>query len=159
MAEVGVYKGASARVIRAADRNRHLHLFDTFCGLPPTSASDIEFRQGAFTEGQFAADVEDVRAYLSDLSNVSIHQGLFPETGQAVADRRFSFVHLDVDLYESTRASLTWFHARMVPGAILISHDVVSCAGPRHAFDDFAATHRDPVIELPGNQAMFVKII
>jgi hypothetical protein len=34
MAEVGVYRGASAKLIRDSDEHRHLHLFDTFTGLP-----------------------------------------------------------------------------------------------------------------------------
>lgn len=158
MAEVGVYRGASARVIRAGDTSRPLHLFDTFTGLPPTTDADTEFRQGQFREGQFAADLDDVRAYLSDLSGLSFYAGLFPETGSPVSDRRFSFVHLDVDLYASTRDALAWFYPRLIPGAIMLSHDVASCEGPRRAFAEFRSAHPDPVLDLPGNQALVVKI-
>ena len=36
-AEVGVYKGETARIIHEMDPSRSLHLFDTFEGLPPAS--------------------------------------------------------------------------------------------------------------------------
>ncbi|MGH9656472.1 MAG: TylF/MycF/NovP-related O-methyltransferase, partial [Bryobacteraceae bacterium] len=48
MAEVGVYRGASARLIRDADPRRELHLFDTFEGLPEPDDTDAEFRMGKF---------------------------------------------------------------------------------------------------------------
>src|SRR5208337_33722 len=40
MAEVGVYQGGTARLIREADTSRPLHLFDTFAGLPDPGATD-----------------------------------------------------------------------------------------------------------------------
>lgn len=126
MAEVGVYQGASAKLIRQADDRRLLHLFDTFAGLPAVGEHDTEFRTGAFEEGQFACSLESVRAYLGDRPDIVYHQGLFPDSASAVAHERFSFVHLDVDLYESSHNSVTWFYERLVPGGILLSHDFVT---------------------------------
>src|SRR4030042_6991633 len=40
IAEVGAYKGGSARIICLAKKNKSLYLFDTFHGLPDTSESD-----------------------------------------------------------------------------------------------------------------------
>ena len=48
------------------------------------------------------ASLEQVRALLSPYPEVHFHPGLFPGSAEAVADRRFSFVHLDLDLGEST---------------------------------------------------------
>lgn len=42
-AEVGVYRGGSAKLICEAKGERPLHLFDTFGGLPPTGEHDWSF--------------------------------------------------------------------------------------------------------------------
>lgn len=157
MAEVGVYQGATARLIRLADPSRPLHLFDTFAGLPETRPDDLK-HGGRFQTGEFAAGLEDVRAYLQDASGVVFYPGLFPNTAGPVTDRRFSFVHLDVDIYESSRACVAWFYERMLPGGILLSHDFATCAGPRRALTEFFADRPEPLIELPGDQAMIVKL-
>ncbi len=158
IAEVGVYRGASARLIRESDQSRPLHLFDTFTGLPPTSETDTEFRLGRFEQGQFSCSLEDVQQYLQDLHNVEFHPGFFPDTGAALANERFSFVHLDVDLYESSKSALEWFYPRMLKGGIIITHDFASCVGPRKAMTEFFEQHLEPVIELPGDQGMIVKL-
>src|SRR4051794_26748289 len=97
LAEVGVYQGASAKLIcenRAADRE--LHLFDTFEGLPNPGAQDH-----GYVPGEYRCSLESVQEYLAQYRNVRFYKGLFPDTAGPVADRRFSFVNLDVDLYDS----------------------------------------------------------
>ncbi len=159
MAEVGVYKGVSARLIRAADPMRPLHLFDTFAGLPMPQDGDTLLQQGQLHEGDYACSLESVQQYLADLTNISYHVGYFPDSAPAdVAALRFSFVHIDVDLYESSRASIAWFYERLLPGAILMSHDFVTCPGPRRALTEFFAGKAEPLIELPGDQALIVKL-
>jgi hypothetical protein len=158
MAEVGVYQGASARLIREADTSRPLHLFDTFEGLPEPAASDTKVLWGRFRKGQFSWSLEDVSKYLADCAKVHFHKGLFPATGEAVKDERFSFVHSDVDLYSSTRGVLEFFYPRLLPGGIIISHDFATCRGVREAIEEFFKDLPEPVIELPGDQAMVVKL-
>jgi hypothetical protein len=75
-----------------------------------------------------------------------------------VKSSRFSFVHLDVDLYESTKGALEFFYPRMPAGAVLISHDYVEFPGVRSAFDDFFGDKPEPVVEMSGNQCMVVKL-
>ncbi len=152
IAEVGVFRGASAKVICEAKGDRALHLFDTFEGLPQPGEQDTEFHKG-----QYARSIESVSEYLKGYSNVKLYKGIFPATSGPVRDRQFSFVHLDVDLYESTTAALEFFYPRMSPGGIIISHDYVEFAGVRHAFDEFFANKIEPVIELTGNQCLVVK--
>jgi len=158
MAEVGVYRGGSARVIREADASRPLHLFDTFAGLPDTADVDTTVRWGRFRKGQFAYPLESVRNYLEDCDKVHFHQGLFPATGEAVKDEKFSFVHSDVDLYSSTRGVLGFFYPRLLRGGIIVSHDFATCRGVRKAIEEFFEDLPEPVIELPGDQAMVVKL-
>jgi O-methyltransferase len=153
IAEVGVAYGASAKVIAEYASGRPLHLFDTFDGLPaPTSADSSKF----FT-GEFQSSLESVRSYLGG-AQVHLYQGLFPATAEPVKNKVFAFVHLDVDLYESTLACLRFFYPRLSPGGILISHDYLTSEGVNLAFKVFFADKPEPVIELIGYQCMVVKL-
>src|SRR5690349_16595346 len=78
-AEVGVFRGASAKLICEAKGVRPLHLFDTFAGLPSPTTHDPRFQQG-----QFASDFDSVRQYLAPYPNVTWHKGLFPATAAPV---------------------------------------------------------------------------
>jgi O-methyltransferase len=153
IAEVGVFRGGTARVICETKGNRCLHLFDTFEGLPEPSEVDSAFRKG-----QYACSLETVRNYLGGFPDVQFYKGYFPATAKPVKDRCFSFVHLDVDLHESTLQALEFFYPRMDPGAIIISHDYVEFPGVRGAFDGFFEHKPEPVIELTGNQCLVVKV-
>ncbi len=158
MAEVGVYRGASARLIREADSVRQLHLFDTFEGLPKPAETDSELHLGRFKESQFSCSLEEVRNYLEGFRNICFHRGMFPATGDAVISERFSLVHSDVDLYASTLAVLEFFYPRMLPGGIILSHDFATAHGPHEALTEFFKDLPEPLIELPGDQAMVVKL-
>lgn len=153
IAEVGVYRGGTARVICEAKGDRVLHLFDTFEGLPPLGPHDKWFQAG-----QYACSMEAVQSYLASFRHIEFHPGLFPGTGAPVRDCRFSFVHLDVDLYESTIEALRFFYPRMNRGGMLISHDYVEFDAVHAAFSDYFADTSQPVLELTGNQGLVVKI-
>jgi O-methyltransferase len=153
IAEVGVAYGASAKVLADYASARPLHLFDTFDGLPaPTSADSPKF-----LAGQFKSSLESVRSYLGG-RQIHFYQGLFPATADPVKNKAFAFVHLDVDLYESTFACLQFFYPRLSPGGILISHDYLTSEGVNSAFKVFFADKPEPVIELTGYQCMVVKL-
>jgi hypothetical protein len=155
IAEVGVYQGGSSKLICEAKGARHLHLFDTFAGLPLRQDVDSP----AFTEGRFACSLDSVRQYLGPYSGVTFHEGRFPETAVPISNRhRFSFVHLDVDLYDSTRSCLEFFYPRMSPGGVVISHDYHLAGGVKAAFDEFFTDRPEPVMELAGDQCMVTKI-
>jgi len=154
IAEVGVFRGQSARIICDVKGDKVLHLFDTFQGLPEPGSIDTKFKQG-----EYACSLPQVEKLLAGQSNVRYYQGLFPGTAGDVEGCRFSFVHLDVDLYESTRAALEFFYPRMTPGAIVISHDYVIADGVRKAFDEFFERKPETVLELTGNQCMVVKLM
>jgi hypothetical protein len=155
IAEVGVYRGGSAKIICAVKGDRHLHLFDTFEGLPRVDDVDAVW---PFYEGKFAASYEDVRQYLGTEKNVTFYKGVFPDTAGPVAGCAFSLVNLDVDTYESTKQCLNFFYPRMSPGGIIISHDYLTTPGVQKAFDEFFADKVEPVIETAGSQCFVVKV-
>jgi O-methyltransferase len=154
-AEVGVSGGGSAKLIASAAGNRLLHLFDTFTGLPSLDASDDTV---LFSPGDFAVGLAQVQAYLGPREQTAYYPGIFPGTAGPVADRRFAFVHLDMDLYEGTLGALEFFYPRLSPGAILVSHDYEDSAGVRKAFDEFFADKPEPVLDLAANQCVVVKV-
>jgi hypothetical protein len=126
MAELGVYQGGSAVAILNAAPAKQLHLFDTFAGLPGDG--------GAHSKGEFAASLEQVKKILGG-RRVEFHPGFFPETARGLEAARFSFVHVDADLYESTRDAIAFFWPRMVAGGMMVFDDVdwPSCPGVNQA--------------------------
>ncbi len=152
--EVGIYQGSTAKVICEAKGDKTLHLCDTFEGLPEPG----EHEQHVEKKGRFACSLESIQAYLTGFPNLQYHKGFCPQSVRGVLDdARFSFVHLDVDLYASTKECLEYFWPRLHPGGIVVSHDYSILDGVRRAFTEFSATTREQVIELPTTQCMMVK--
>jgi O-methyltransferase len=149
-AECGVYKGGTAfllaRLLRG--RGKRLHLFDTFEGMPASAERDPSgHRRGDFGDTSLAA----VQAYLAPFPDVTFHRGFIPETFAGLpADARFSFVHVDVDLYASVRDCLAWMYPRLAPGGILVFDDygfAMYRDAARRAVDEFFADR--PEVPLP----------
>lgn len=152
IAEVGVYRGGSAKVICQAKGDRNLHLFDTFEGLPHDGEIDW-----FFSKGDYSADYEEVKREFASEKNVHLYKGLFPDTAGPISDRTFSFVHLDVDLYSSTLACLNFFYDRMEKGGIMISHDYGYHEGVKKAFTEFFKDKPEVVVRLFGSQCLVTK--
>ncbi len=150
-AEVGVFKGATAKAICEAKENKHLHLFDTFEGLPAVKKIDSKFKTK-----MFKSDYNRVKEKLSKYQNVYIYRGTFPETGNVVKNKKFAFVHLDVDIYQSTKDCLEFFYDKMSKNGIIISHDY-HAQGVKKAFDEFFKNKPEKIIELPISQCMITK--
>ncbi len=159
LAELGVYRGGSAKFICAAKGDAPLHLFDTFDGMPPVdSAIDAKLRAGDYHD----TCVEQVRGYLAEFPNVYFHVGTFPLSATALenAGATFKLVHLDVDLYSSTLAALTWFYPRMERGGLIVTHDYsdVRAPGVQQAFDEFFRNRPETVVPLWRTQAVVSRL-
>jgi O-methyltransferase len=152
IAEVGVYRGGSARLICENKGSKSFHLFDTFEGLPEVTQSDTRFEAG-----QYKSSLEEVKEYLKEFPGIHIHKGFFPDTAGPVKDTRFSFVHLDVDTYVSTLAGLTFFYPRMTPGGFILIHDYLWAEGVRRAVHEFIDSRPESVVELAGAYCGIVK--
>jgi len=137
MAEVGVFQGGGAKIICRFKGEAVLHLFDTFEGMPATDQARDYHRKGDFSQ----TSLELVQSRLKAFANIVYHKGYFPETALAsdVASKTFSFVHLDMDIFQSTLDGLEFFYPRLVEGGFLLSHDyaTASCPGVKAAFDIF----------------------
>jgi len=124
--EVGVYKGGTgcllARVASQGERMRHVFLCDTYAGIVKAGPQDAYFKGGELADTSVAL-VKGLVDKLG-LSNVSILQGIFPdETAAAVADKTFSFCHIDVDVYLSAQQVLDFVWPRLSVGGIVVFDD------------------------------------
>jgi O-methyltransferase len=137
IAECGVYKGGTAKILAELVSDRPLNLFDTFSGMPDTDPVRDLHKEGDFAD----TDIASVREYLADHKNVTCVPGLVPDSLEVVRDRTFSFVHIDLDIYSAIKSACEFFYPRMQVGGILLFDDYgySSCPGARAAVDEFFA--------------------
>ena len=156
-AECGVYQGASSYLICQAFQGigKEHFVFDSFEGLSEPSEMDGTH----WTAHQFSIDEQSVHNNLAEFDFVEIFKGWIPDQFQQVADRKFCFVHIDVDLHQPTLDSVKFFYPRMVPGGILLCDDYGfdGSPGARRAVDNFLRDKPEPIIEVPTGQAFIVK--
>lgn len=118
--ECGVYFGRSLRVI-ASHVQGDVHGFDSFQGLPEAwSASEPAGAYG--TCGRMPAMPP----------NVHLHAGWFEQTLPLFFERHAGpvrLLHVDCDLYSSTRTVLDAVGPRLVPGSIVVFDDLLGYPG------------------------------
>jgi len=158
LAEAGVFMGGSARLICEAKGQAPLHLFDVFDALQGDGGPGSDSAEKGVREhfGTIHAPLEQVRGLMAPYSHVHIHPGLFPGSAEAVADRRFCFVHLDLDLAQGTADALEFFYPRLLTGGVLIGDDY-NLAPVRESFDAYFARRSDAFAVMPWGQVVVVK--
>ena len=159
LAEAGVYRGGSAKVICKCKGQSPLYLFDTFEGLPKANQT----MDGGFQEGGFGdTSRDDVAQYLAEFPEVHLYKGFFPDSakGKEPETKTYRFVHLDLDLYESTLNALGFFYPRMTPGGVIVSHDYncLGVPGVAKAFHEFFSTRPEPIVPLWDTQCVISKM-
>lgn len=161
-AECGVYQGCSSYLIlRSNAENRrnnlakHHYVFDSFEGLSVPCNIDGNH----FKKGDLSCPIEKVRANLSLFSDVTLLRGWIPDKFSDVKERTFSFVHIDVDLYEPTKQSIEFFYPRINHGGILLCDDYgfTTCPGATRAIDEFLNDKREKMISLCCGGGFFIK--
>jgi len=173
VAECGVFRGGTLVPMTLdtvqAGLDKTVFGFDSFEGFDESVRVDIELGgQPDHTRqvGGFSNTSEDlVRRKLSWLgleSKSVLHKGYFETTLAQAADRSFSFVHLDCDLYESYRTCLEFFYPRLRPQGIVLfdEYEDPSWPGCTRAVDEFMASVPEQIetIELDNyRRAFFVK--
>jgi hypothetical protein len=160
LAEIGVYKGNTARILAEAARagGRRLYLFDTFGGFDAADFNASEPASASFRDTSLAAVKEFVGT-----QSVDYVVGRFPDSlsGMEMPDR-FAIVHLDCDLYKPTAAGLAYFYPRLSSGGLLILHDYSSghWGGCAQAIDEFLKDKPERPVLIPdkAGTAIVVKL-
>jgi len=165
LAECGVDTGGSAHLLalvleRQAISTKKLHFFDTFAGMPKTSIPSRDYH----SPGDFAdTSVDFVKNRLRSYDSFCIyHVGLMPDTFSEVEDvKKFSFVHVDVDIFPSVLACCEYFYPRLSRGGVMVFDDYGFYPyrhSVRATIDNFFANKNDKPIILPTGQALIIKI-
>ena len=159
-AECGVYLGASSYLIckfneEQKENKRQHYLFDSFEGLSEPSTNDNSY----WSKGDLSAPEEAVRKVLVDFPNTMYFKGWIPSRFEEVELRRFSFVHIDVDLYEPTWESMEFFYPRMNLGGIILCDDYgfSSCPGATKAVDKSLQDKPEKMISLCSGGGFMIK--
>jgi Macrocin-O-methyltransferase (TylF) len=122
--EFGVWSGKTINMIADyVGPSRQVHGFDSFEGLP-------EDWFGQFTKGRFHTQgkLPEVR------SNVQLHVGWFDKTlPDFAAEHRenIAFLHVDCDLYSSTKTIFDLLGDRLVPGSVILFDEYFNYPGWR----------------------------
>jgi O-methyltransferase len=155
VAEVGVYKGGTAKLLAMTLPEKQIHLFDTFRGMPPADATIDFHHQGDFADTSLSA----VQSHLSDCGNVRFYQGLFPSTAKPIEHLKFSMVHVDADIYESVKACCHFFYERLERNGVMVFDDYgfPTCPGAKKAVDEFFSDKPDIPFYLPSGQCIVVR--
>jgi O-methyltransferase len=124
--EIGVWRGGSGALIAKKAMieglTEKVYLCDTFTGVIEAGKMDNAYRGGEHAD----TSKEIVQELLKKmkLNNVSILAGAFPsETGTLIANAKFRFCHIDVDVYNSSKSISEWIWPRLLPGGIIIYDD------------------------------------
>jgi O-methyltransferase len=176
-AELGVYKGESAKILHQMDPSRKFHLYDTFAGFKKEDLKHETGEAATYTTRNFAdTSLEAARRNIAGNENLVFHPGRFqeltvdsrqlteslgPTTDQqplaadcqlptANCQLAFSLVNLDVDLYKPTKAGLEYFYPLLSPGGVIIIHDYnYKWPGIKKAVDEFVAGIPETLVMVP----------
>ncbi len=153
IAELGVYRGTTAKLFHTLMPDRELHLFDTFGGFDERDIANEAWHSALGDLSRHFSDVtmQSVKEHLGAGSRIHYHPGFFPESARDCnPDTSYALVHLDADLYAPTRAGLEYFYPRLVSGGVLIVHDCNnSYVGCRQAVDEFFAECEETPVQIP----------
>ncbi len=160
--ECGVFKGASLlqfaifRRLLENDDSRRIIGFDAFGPFPgkhdgPDAVFVEQFERRAGTG--IAPDELQTALRHKKIDNVTLIPGDILETApQWVAQNpelKIALLHVDVDVYEPTKASLENLFDRVVAGGIVILDDYGTVAGATRAIDEFLAGRNLTIEKLP----------
>jgi O-methyltransferase len=158
--ECGVYNGGSAAAVACAfrDTSRAAWLYDSFEGLPESTARDGE--EAKKWTGGCHGSVEAVfeAMALADFprERCVIRKGWFQETFKEELPERIALLHVDADWYESAILCLRTFYDRVSDGGVILLDDFGCWEGCREAFYDFVQERGlKPLCERFGFSQMF----
>lgn len=174
VAECGCFKGLSSLLICQTIRERNLgswrgggfEIYDSFEGLSKLQIQDVGIDNESFSEespsayikraGNFSASLDHVKNSLSDYPEITYFQGWIPYSFPSNNQKKYKFVHVDVDLYEPTLSALKYFYPKLVSGGIIVCDDF-NWPGAKKAVMEFSDVFEAPYTVSQFNQAVFTK--
>lgn len=142
--ELGVSTGRSINFIAGLNPKKIIYGFDSFKGIP----FEWDQRGKVFPAGSFA--YKDESFVPPVLKNVVLYKGWFSEVlplfkAQILKKSPIAFMHVDCDIYESTRDAFTVLGDCIVPGTVIVFDELYNYAGYElhewKAFQEFLVAH------------------
>ena len=148
--ECGTWHGHSAwvfsKLIKKSGQKINFHIFDSFEGgysalnkedknlLRVLSQSEIKKQKE-----QFYSKESFVKNIVREFNFVKFYKGWIPTKFHEVKNKKFQFIHIDVDLYQPTYDSLNFFFPRLIEGGIILceSYNMSELPGANKAFEEF----------------------
>jgi predicted O-methyltransferase YrrM len=148
--ECGCWHGQStiaiASLLQEHGFGGRFHVFDSFeGGLSDFTAKDDSLFHESEEEKQewvksFASSYDSVRSVTEPFGFVDLHKGWIPEIFAGFDTRPIRFVHIDVDMFDPTKAALEFFWPQLVDGGVIVCDDYNSrFEGSTKAVDEFLA--------------------
>ncbi len=154
--ELGVYRGDTAQAFADVlvhpvwqDPEHRLFLCDSFEGMPVPTGKD----RGEWTQGDLAAPYVEVQRRFAGYTFVRLVKGFFSDTLAGQESARYSFAHIDCDLYESTRQAIAHVLPRLTEGGAIVFDDYGfnECTGAMEAIVEQCPS----AVYLPTGQALY----
>ena len=166
--ECGVWKGHSAYLIASIIQENFkgkFHIFDSFeGGLSDKVDEDLVKGQSVKEIKEekliFSSTLSEVKKTLNNFEFIEFYPGWIPEKFNDVTGINFSFVHIDVDLYQPTKDSFEFFYARLNKGGVIICDDygLNQFPGAKSAVDEFISNNKYSFFyEVPYGSCIIIK--
>jgi len=152
-AECGVWYGHSAhmisKILSKHDFKKSFFLFDSFeGGLSDKSSNDknlikkLSVNEIIKEKNIFSSTEAEVKNNLKEFKFIKILPGWIPSSFPKSQKSKFSFVHIDVDLYDPTIESLKYFWPKLIRNGVIVIDDYSSSQfdGATKAVDTFLKT-------------------
>ena len=171
--ECGVWRGGSSMLMasesQTLDEMRDLYLYDTFEGMPPPEAVDVDFC-GVSANDRLEASRSDsdrseiwARALIDEVKTnlrttgypeAKLHYvvGKVEETIPGTMPESIAMLRLDTDWYSSTKHELEHLYPLLQSGGVLIIDDYGYWKGARRAVDEYFAGRKDAPLLLRVDQ-------
>jgi O-methyltransferase len=156
--ECGVWRGGSMMVVAEALKmfggpERHLHLFDTYEGLPEPTPEDVDVwgndAESWWKQKRTSDRSSDwARAHLDEVQHnmnltgfpeksITYVKGMVEDTIPTQAPDKISLLRLDTDWYASTKHEMQHLFPRLSRNGILIIDDYGHFKGAKQAIDEY----------------------
>jgi O-methyltransferase len=161
LAECGVYRGSTliptGLYLKQRAWNKVVYGFDSFEGFDASVSSEIalggapdsEKRRGGF--GDTSLEYVDAKVRRFRLQrHVHLVKGYLSTTLAHYSALTFSFVHLDVDIYDSYKIGLEFFYPRVTSGGVILfdEYNDPPWPGCNKAVDEFLADKPETLQEI-----------
>ncbi len=159
-AECGSLEGAGSYLIHLMNNQseaheRWHHVFDSFEGLSEPGDGDGDH----WEQGDLSVSMEQVARNMGDFERYTLYKGWIPARFHEVQDKRFAFVHIDVDLHQPTRDAIEFFYPRTNEGGIILCDDYGSslCPGATRAIDEYLSDKPEKMLYMTCGSGFMIK--